>query len=118
MDVPEWLQPVVAEIRRGNKIGAIKAYRAATGVGLSEAKDTVEGLERQLAAPVAPSAPAPARRGLAPDMDLLAEEVVRLVQQGQKVAAITRYREVTNCGLREAKEAVDTIEERLNAWPR
>ena len=57
VDVPEWLQPVVAEVRRGNKIGAIKAYRAATGVGLSEAKDTVEGLERQLAAPVAPSAP-------------------------------------------------------------
>lgn len=46
--VPEWLRPVVAELRGGNKIAAIKAYRQATGVGLAEAKATVEGLARQL----------------------------------------------------------------------
>ena len=39
---------VVAALRAGNKIEAIKHYRAATGVGLKEAKDAVEALERRL----------------------------------------------------------------------
>jgi ribosomal protein L7/L12 len=47
--MPAWMQPVVEHLNRGNKIGAIKAYRDATGVGLAEAKATVEALERQLA---------------------------------------------------------------------
>ena len=47
--IPAWMQPVVDQLNRGNKIGAIKAYRDATGVGLAEAKATVEALERQLA---------------------------------------------------------------------
>jgi ribosomal protein L7/L12 len=47
--VPAWMSPVVDQLQRGNKIGAIKAYRDATGVGLAEAKATVEALERQLA---------------------------------------------------------------------
>ncbi len=33
-------------LRQGKKIAAIKAYREATGVGLAEAKDAVESLER------------------------------------------------------------------------
>ncbi len=35
-------------IREGNKIGAIKAYREQTGLGLKEAKDAVDALERQM----------------------------------------------------------------------
>jgi len=35
-------------IRRGNKIEAIKIYREFTGVGLKEAKDAVEALEREM----------------------------------------------------------------------
>jgi hypothetical protein len=37
------------QIIAGNKIGAIKRYREEYGVGLKEAKDAVEGFERQLA---------------------------------------------------------------------
>jgi hypothetical protein len=37
------------QIVAGNKIGAIKRYREEYGVGLKEAKDAVEGFERQLA---------------------------------------------------------------------
>jgi ribosomal protein L7/L12 len=37
-------------LRKGNKIEAIKVYREATGLGLKEAKDAVEALERQLGA--------------------------------------------------------------------
>ncbi|MEV1287657.1 ribosomal protein L7/L12 [Micromonospora sp. NPDC049679] len=38
---------VLQELRAGRKIQAIKAYRAATGVGLKEAKDAVELLASQ-----------------------------------------------------------------------
>lgn len=39
---------VIAELRNGNKIGAIKAYHTAYKCGLKEAKDFVDNLERQL----------------------------------------------------------------------
>ena len=38
---------VIDAVRRGNKIEAIKNYRAATGVGLKEAKDAVEEIQRR-----------------------------------------------------------------------
>ncbi|HZG53342.1 MAG TPA: hypothetical protein VEZ40_14520 [Pyrinomonadaceae bacterium] len=37
------------------------------------------------------------------------EEIKRLVRERQLIAAIRIYRERTNCGLREAKEAVESI---------
>lgn len=40
---------VERELDRGNKISAIKAYQAATGAGLKEAKDAVEDLQRRRA---------------------------------------------------------------------
>jgi ribosomal protein L7/L12 len=39
------LPEVLEALRRGDKIGAIKCYREATGVGLKEAKDFVEELQ-------------------------------------------------------------------------
>jgi hypothetical protein len=38
---------IAEALRSGNKIEAIRLYRLATGVGLQEAKDYVERLERQ-----------------------------------------------------------------------
>jgi ribosomal protein L7/L12 len=38
---------VIDAVRRGNKIEAIKNYHAATGVGLKEAKDAVEEIQRR-----------------------------------------------------------------------
>ncbi|MCX4972875.1 MULTISPECIES: ribosomal protein L7/L12 [unclassified Streptomyces] len=43
-DDPE-LPEVAAFLRDGKKIQAIKAYRAATGAGLQEAKEAVERME-------------------------------------------------------------------------
>lgn len=43
---PDPLAQVRDLARRGRKIEAIKAYRELTGVGLKEAKDAVEGLDR------------------------------------------------------------------------
>jgi hypothetical protein len=41
------------------------------------------------------------------------EEIKRLIRERQLIAAIRIYRERTNCGLREAKEAVESIAESL-----
>jgi ribosomal protein L7/L12 len=47
--VPDPEHPrVVAELRAGRKITAIKEYRDATGAGLAEAKAAVEHLQAQL----------------------------------------------------------------------
>lgn len=43
-------QPVIEALRRGQKIEAIKAYRAATGAGLAEAKEFVEEVQRRASA--------------------------------------------------------------------
>jgi len=40
-------QEAVQALERGNKIEAIKHYRAATGVGLKEAKDFIEEVQRE-----------------------------------------------------------------------
>ena len=40
-------EDVVRAIKRGEKVEAIKLYRAATGVGLREAKEFVEGVQRR-----------------------------------------------------------------------
>ncbi|MEV8031079.1 ribosomal protein L7/L12 [Streptomyces sp. NPDC002742] len=41
---PPHLPEVIALVREGKKIQAIKAYREATGAGLKEAKDAVDGM--------------------------------------------------------------------------
>jgi ribosomal protein L7/L12 len=106
-----------ALLREGRKIMAVKRYRELTGVGLAEAKAAIDDMEQRLdagveqahqAIPIA-ELPAPA----APNMEALAAQVVSLVQRGNKIEAIRVYREAMNVGLREAKEAVETIEAQL-----
>ena len=41
------------------------------------------------------------------------DEIVNLLRQGRKIEAIKIYRERTNLGLKEAKDAVEEIERRL-----
>jgi ribosomal protein L7/L12 len=49
VESPLMMLPAVrAELERGRKIHAIKAYRAATGADLREAKDAVDEFERHL----------------------------------------------------------------------
>jgi len=41
------------------------------------------------------------------------DEIKNLLRKGQTISAIKIYRERTNCGLREAKDAVESIEKTL-----
>ena len=95
-------------LQRRNKIQAIKLLREHTGLGLKEAKDAVEALERSPAATlpgIVPRSPAPAADARI-DED---REVRLLVQQGNKIAAVKRVRELTGWGLKESKDYVDRM---------
>jgi ribosomal protein L7/L12/sugar lactone lactonase YvrE len=48
---PAIMQQIVDLIKSGDKIGAIKLFRQATGVGLKDAKDTIDAMEVAISAP-------------------------------------------------------------------
>lgn len=94
-------------LSQGNKIQAIKLLRSYTSMGLKEAKDFVEDIQS----------------GKKPQIRInkiesifseqVAEEVKVLLSNGEKIGAIKRVRELTNVGLREAKDFVEEIEKIL-----
>jgi len=90
-------------LRTGNAIGAIQQYRTWTGLGLKEAKDAVDQLERTGSLPPPPT-PVPLE---APPV--LESRVVELLRAKQKIEAIKTYREAQGGGLKECKEAVEAI---------
>ncbi len=85
-------------IARGEKSQAIKLYRERTGVGLKEAKEAVEALERGEAPQTRPST-----------ASYSDGEIVSLLKQGEKIQAIKLYRDRTGAGLKEAKDAVEAL---------
>jgi ribosomal protein L7/L12 len=87
-------------VRQGQKIEAIKRYRAQTGAGLAEAKAAVEAIERGEKPPTVP--------GAVPPNDVDAD-LWDLMKKGEKIQAIKLYRERTGAGLAEAKRAVEAI---------
>jgi ribosomal protein L7/L12 len=84
----------------GQKIEAIKLYRERTGAGLEESKDAVGAIGR--------GQRFPSRR----DDGDFRDEVLSLLEQGQKIGAIKLFRERTGAGLKESKEAVEALAER------
>jgi len=89
---------LLALLQQGQKIGAIKLYRDRTGTALASAKALVEALAR----------------GENPRMSgqlagVSEEELLALLEQGQKIEAIKLYRERTGAGLKDAKDAVEAI---------
>jgi len=84
---PAQREAILAEVKRGDKIGAIKLCREATGMGLAEAKDFVERLEKSHEAKLSP----------APEAGILAP-VADLLFAGRKIDAIKLYREQVKLG--------------------
>jgi ribosomal protein L7/L12 len=95
-----------ALLRSRGKIDAIKRVRELTGLGLKEAKDYVEALERG-EAPPPPQSTDPLGEPLAPAEMAYAARV--LISQGDKIAAIKLVREQTGWGLKEAKDYVERL---------
>jgi ribosomal protein L7/L12 len=83
---------------KGQKIEAIKLFRGQTGAGLKESKDAVEAIGRG------------ERYESRHDSRNSRDEIRTLLERGRKIEAIKLYREQTGAGLKEAKEAVETIQ--------
>ena len=91
------------EGRRSRRSSSI---RERTGAGLKEAKDAVDAFQRG-------QAPAPTGPG-----EALERELVGLLQRGQKIEAIKRYRERTGAGLKKSEDAVDALAARQDLHSR
>ena len=96
------VDPLMDLVRSGKKIEAIKIYRQRMGVGLKEAKDAIEALERGESVRVPPAV---SKTFAESDV----RDFVSLLRQGKMIAAIKLYREKTGVGLAEAKAAVETL---------
>jgi ribosomal protein L7/L12 len=97
------LRPLLAA---GRTIEAIKVYREATGAGLKQAKDAVDGLVRGdgLPQPVA-------------DAKDLESTILAMLRRNEKIGAIKLYRDRAGSGLKEAKEAVEEVGRRNGIVP-
>jgi ribosomal protein L7/L12 len=111
---PGSLESVRALAAQGKKLEAIKRYRALTGLGLAEAKAAVEAMEdeRPINHPPghAPNRPFDDDEMPPASNDARLADVAQLIQHGQQIEAIKRYREITGAGLPAAKEAVEGFE--------
>jgi hypothetical protein len=87
--------------------------REQTGLGLKEAKDAVEAIERGESPDLRPVAALATPGVSGVDLDAIKE----LLRQGQKIEAIKLYRQQTGLGLKEAKDAVEAIEATGVAYP-
>lgn len=98
---PELEKQIQDLLAHGKKIEAIKRLREETGAGLKEAKDAVEAMEIGRPLSTLPTH----------DQESLRHEVAELLQNQGKIDAIKRFREYTGAGLKEAKDAVEAIEQ-------
>jgi ribosomal protein L7/L12 len=102
---PEDVKHVIQLIREQQRITAIQFYQDKVGGSLGEAKEAIEAIEAGLKDASAPLPPASAT-AQPPRM----EEIIELVQAGQRLEAIKLYRELTGVGLRESLTVIEGIE--------
>jgi len=104
---PDQLAEVKSFLLQGNKLEAIKALRVATGIGLKEAKEAVEALERGEGALITTTH---ADMGyVSMDQATRIAEILELARADNKIGAIKLFRETFNVGLKEAKDAVEAM---------
>ena len=85
----------------GRKLAAVKAYRKMHGVGLQQAKDAVEEMLKK---------GYHSTNHVDDSMNISSyEKILRIAKSGHKIEAIKTYRELYGVGLKEAKEAVETM---------
>jgi ribosomal protein L7/L12 len=103
---------VLEKMRAGNKIDAIKLYREYTGAGLADAKEAVEKIDEGISLEALQSRFSSASN--IPIPATIQPQRVKWIQEalfkGDKIEAIKLYRDGTNLGLKESKEAVEKLE--------
>ena len=98
--------------RNGKKVQAIKLYREATGSSLREAKAAVEQFiaTGSWNTPPQASSPKPIIQQISSTEK---EELEYLIRSGKKISAIKRFRELTNHGLKESKDYIESLEQSI-----
>lgn len=113
---------VMRLLRAGQKIKAIQLYRGDTGASLSDARAAVERMELALKLGIAPGITQAQGDTFDPKSEVpgskredisLSPEIENLLIQGKKIEAIKVYRQQTGVGLREAKDAIDLMQDVL-----
>jgi large subunit ribosomal protein L7/L12 len=106
------------EVRRlaqnGNLIEAVRRYRQLYGAGSKEAKDAVDALAAGKVVEIHRVFSGPLD---AEETSRVLDEVKKLLQSGNKIAAIKHYREVDDVSLTQAKQVVDRVEAALTGIP-
>jgi large subunit ribosomal protein L7/L12 len=103
---------ILSLVKQGHKIAAIKLYREQTGSGLAEAKAAVETLA---------AGQRIERRNAEADgikAESLEGQVLAFMQGQKKIEAIKLYREQTGVGLKEAKDAVESLAAKYGINPK
>lgn len=96
---------IEALLARDQKIEAIKLVREHTKLGLKEAKDYVDALERGEVVATLPSAPPAPPQLSTSELDTQ----VRSLARTNKIEAIKLVRQHTGLGLKEAKDYVEQL---------
>lgn len=104
---PAQIAEIQQDIASKNMIVAIKKVRNWTGLGLAEAKEVVDFINKGGHLPA--HAPEPVNTPSQMQEDQLITTLKTLVQAGQKIQAIKVYRDATGVGLKEAKDFVDQL---------
>lgn len=91
-------------IRDKKKIQAIKLVREKHGVGLKEAKEYVEALQKNQ--PI--DLPKKVTMG---DIPAVRDEALRLIREGKKIEAIKLMQDAAGMGLKQAKSLVEKLQE-------
>ncbi len=102
--------------RKGDKLAAVKALRAATGLGLADAIRIADKLgatakpapskQGSAAGEPLPITATPVTAAIGPDHN---DELRSLVAAGQQIEAIELVRTLTGMGLKDAKDYVDRL---------
>jgi large subunit ribosomal protein L7/L12 len=114
-DMDALVGEVEALVISGKKIQAIKLYRERTGLGLREAKEAIDLLESSLLlhGPSSLNTAGLNTEGSMPVAEPPGEDVRGLLLAGKKIQAIKLYREQTGASLKDAKAAIDLLEQAL-----
>jgi ribosomal protein L7/L12/sugar lactone lactonase YvrE len=107
----ERLREIGRLVRQGQKVEAVNLYREMLGTELQDAKDAIDQLAAGKAIAITHTSQQQSQDNPFPAQDVQVEaEIRQVLQDGNKIAAIKRYREIFNCGLLEAKTAVEFLE--------
>lgn len=102
-------------ISQNQQIDAVKRYRELSGVGLKEANDAISYLMDHPNAVIEKVDPSSLSQGQGKISAADEVQIRDFLRQGNKIEAIKIYRKATGLGLREAKDAIDAMEQKLGS---